>query len=64
MRRIMRALRDERGAETLEWILIGGIIVIVGSLVYGPTGPLKTALDTAINTVAGVLTTSSGGGGS
>jgi Flp pilus assembly pilin Flp len=58
--RIVRILRSERGAETLEWILIGGIIVIVGTLVYGPAGPLKTALDSAINTVAGTLKAGAG----
>ena len=53
MKRIIRALRcgSERGAETLEWILIGGIIVLVGIAVYGPTSPLKTALSDAVTKV-------------
>jgi hypothetical protein len=55
MERIIRALRCERGAETLEWILIGGIIVLVGIAVYGPTSPLKTALTDAVTKVAGSL---------
>jgi hypothetical protein len=57
MKKKLRALLGERGAETLEWILIGGIIVILGSVVYGPTGgPLKTALETAIKNVSDTLT--------
>ena len=57
MKRIIRALRcgSERGAETLEWILIGGIIVLVGIAVYGPTSPLKTALTLAVSKVTNSL---------
>jgi Flp pilus assembly pilin Flp len=59
--RVVRAARDQRGAETLEWILIGGIIVIVGSLVYGPVGPLKTALDGTITAVSARIGAALGG---
>ena len=51
MRTIIRYLRGQRGAETLEWILIGGIIVLVGIAVYGPSSPLKTALNGSVTSV-------------
>jgi Flp pilus assembly pilin Flp len=51
MRTLIRTLRGQRGAETLEWILIGGIIVLVGIAVYGPNSALKTALTTTVTSV-------------
>ena len=41
-RRIRTVLRDKRGVETLEWILIGGLIVGVGIALY--PGVLQPAL--------------------
>jgi Flp pilus assembly pilin Flp len=58
--KIVRALQDERGIETLEWILIGGLIVAVAAVVYAPGGPLQTALTGAINAVSAKLNTALG----
>jgi Flp pilus assembly pilin Flp len=55
MRKILGILREERGAETLEWILIGGIIILVGIAVYGPNSVLNTELKNAVTKVAEVL---------
>jgi Flp pilus assembly pilin Flp len=64
MKKTMRVLRDQKGAETLEWILIAGIIVLLGFAVYGPAGgPLKTALDSAIQNVSSTLTSGTAPGG-
>ena len=51
MRTIVRTLRSQRGAETLEWILIGGFIVLVGIAVYGPTSPLTGGISSKVSSV-------------
>lgn len=47
---------DERGTETLEWILIAGIIVAIAVAVYGPGGgTLITALNSSVGRIADAL---------
>lgn len=45
---------DERGVETLEWIVVGALIVAIGIAVY--PGTLQTQLTTAINAIGATLT--------
>jgi Flp pilus assembly pilin Flp len=47
-------VRDERGVETLEWIVVGALIVAIGIAVY--PGTLQTQLTAAINSIGGTLT--------
>lgn len=49
MKTLWKAFRDERGIETLEWILIGALIVAVAIAIY--PGALQTQLGAAVNTV-------------
>ena len=51
--RIKGYLKDQRGVETLEWILIGALIVAVGIAVY--PGTLKPALQNSISTVGSTI---------
>jgi len=51
----IRYLMDQRGVETLEWILIGGLITGVGIFLY--PGVLQPALSTVITTITGVIAT-------
>lgn len=46
-------LHDERGIETLEWILIGGLITGVAVVVY--PGTLQGQLTSAINAVGAAI---------
>ena len=45
---------DERGVETLEWIVVGALIVAIGIAVY--PGTLQSQLTNAINAIGGTLT--------
>jgi Flp pilus assembly pilin Flp len=54
MERIMRYLKDQRGIETLEWILIGGLITGVALILY--PGTLQAGLDGAITQIVGAIT--------
>ena len=45
---------DERGVETLEWIVVGALIVAIGIAVY--PGTLQSQLTNAINAIGTTLT--------
>ena len=47
-------VNDERGVETLEWIVVGALIVAVGIAVY--QGALQSQLITAVNAIGGTIT--------
>lgn len=49
-----RYVSNERGVETLEWIVVGALIVAIGIAVY--PGTLQTQLTTAINAIGGTVT--------
>jgi Flp pilus assembly pilin Flp len=49
MQNLIRYLRDQQGVETLEWILIGGLITGVGIALY--PGVLETGLTGVLNTI-------------
>ena len=53
VRRGWMLLRTERGVETLEGILIGGLIVGVGIALY--PGVLQTGLTTVIGKITGAI---------
>jgi Flp pilus assembly pilin Flp len=53
MKRLIGYFKDERGVETLEWIVVGALIVAVGIAVY--TGALQGQLVSAVNTIGGTI---------
>jgi Flp pilus assembly pilin Flp len=55
MKNLIRYLRDHRGVETLEWILIGGLITGVGIVLY--PGVLQAGLSGVINSIVLAITT-------
>ena len=52
--RFRKILREKHGVETLEWILIGGLIVGVGIALY--PGVLQPGLTGVIGTIVGNIT--------
>lgn len=54
MQNLILYLRDQRGAETLEWILIGGLLVGVGIVLY--PGALQTGLSAVITAIVAAIT--------
>ncbi len=54
--RYFRYLKDQRGVETLEWILIGGLITGVGIVLY--PGVLQPALSGTIGIITGAINAS------
>jgi Flp pilus assembly pilin Flp len=54
MKNLISYLRDQQGVETLEWILIGGLITGVGIVLY--PGVLQAGLSGVITTIVGAIT--------
>jgi len=54
MKRLIGYFKDQRGVETLEWIVVGALIVAVGIAVY--TGALQGQLVSAVNAIGGTIT--------
>ncbi len=59
MVRRFRFIKDESGIETLEWIAIGVLILVVAFALY--PGILQSSLSTVVSNVGSALTTSSSG---
>jgi hypothetical protein len=54
MKTLISYLRNQKGVETLEWILIGGLITGVGIALY--PGVLEAGLTGVINTIVTAIT--------
>jgi Flp pilus assembly pilin Flp len=54
MQNLISYLRDQQGVETLEWILIGGLITGVGIVLY--PGVLQAGLSGVITTIVAAIT--------
>lgn len=50
----LHCLRNQRGIETLEWILIGGLITGVALFLY--PGVLQNGLSSAIGAIVAAIT--------
>jgi Flp pilus assembly pilin Flp len=48
-------IRNERGAETLEYTILVSVLAIGGFMLFGPGGLLHQALATGVQTVADVV---------
>jgi Flp pilus assembly pilin Flp len=56
LKKITRYLRDERGAEMVEWVVVVVVLAVVASIVFGPNGVLRTAVETGINKISNIIT--------
>ena len=54
MKNLISYLQDQQGVETLEWILIGGLITGVGIILY--PGVLQAGLSTVLGTIVAAIT--------
>jgi Flp pilus assembly pilin Flp len=56
---IKRFVRDESGLETVEWAIVGGLVVAVGAIVFTLIGgDVKTSLNN-LQTITGKAATQS-----
>jgi len=56
---IKRFVRDESGLETVEWAIVGGLVVAVGAIVFTLIGTdVKTSLNNMEKITANAATSS------
>jgi len=48
-------VRDERGAEMVEWVIVVVVLAVVASIVFGPNGVLQNAIKDGINKISAVI---------
>jgi len=53
--KISKLVRDEQGAEMVEWIVVVAVLAVVALAVFGPNGVLQNALSGGVNTIANSL---------
>jgi Flp pilus assembly pilin Flp len=55
LKKISGYVRDERGAEMVEWVVVVVVLAVVASVVFGPTGVLKNAVTDGIGKIAAII---------
>jgi Flp pilus assembly pilin Flp len=55
MNTMLSHVRDEKGAEMVEWIVVVAVLAVVALAVFGPNGVLQNALTGGINKIANSL---------
>jgi Flp pilus assembly pilin Flp len=53
--RMLAHVRNEKGAEMVEWIVVVAVLAVVALAVFGPNGVLQNALTGGINKIANSL---------
>jgi hypothetical protein len=59
---LVQALRDKRGVVSVEWIILGAVVMAAIVLAFAPN--FQTALITAVTAIGGQLQTQVGAAGS
>ena len=59
---MLQRIRNERGVVSVEWIILGAVIMAAIVLAFAPT--FQAALIAAVNAISGQLTTNVGLAGS
>jgi Flp pilus assembly pilin Flp len=50
LNQIKKFMQDDSGLETVEWAIVGGLIVVITALVFGDIGgAAKVKLDALLN---------------
>jgi len=52
---IRRYVKDEQGAEMVEWVVVVVVLAVVASIVFGPNGVLMNAIKDGVNKIATVI---------
>ena len=48
-------MKDEQGAEMVEWVVVVVVLAVVASIVFGPNGVLMQAVKDGINKISQVI---------
>lgn len=50
-----RYVKDEQGAEMVEWVVVVVVLAVVASIVFGPNGVLQQAIKDGVNKIAQII---------
>jgi len=53
--KMLSHVRNEKGAEMVEWIVVVAVLAVVALAVFGPNGVLQNALTGGINKISNSL---------
>jgi len=48
-------VKDEQGAEMVEWVVVVVVLAVVASIVFGPNGVLNDAVTAGINKISAIV---------
>jgi len=48
-------LKNEQGAEMVEWVVVVVVLAVVASIVFGPNGVLMNAVKQGINKISAII---------
>jgi Flp pilus assembly pilin Flp len=48
-------VRDQQGAEMVEWVVVVVVLAVVASIVFGPNGVLQNAIKDGINKISAII---------
>jgi Flp pilus assembly pilin Flp len=55
LNKITGYVKDEQGAEMVEWVVVVVVLAVVASIVFGPNGVLQNAVKDGINKIAAII---------
>jgi len=55
LKKITGYVRDEQGAEMVEWVVVVVVLAVVASIVFGPNGVLQNAVKDGINKISAII---------
>jgi Flp pilus assembly pilin Flp len=53
---VSRYVKDEQGAEMVEWVVVVVVLAVVASIVFGPNGVLQQAIKDGVNKISQIIT--------
>jgi Flp pilus assembly pilin Flp len=59
MSTFLNAVRDEQGAEMVEWIVVVAVLATIAAIIFGPGGILANAMNNGVNHIANIVTNAS-----
>jgi Flp pilus assembly pilin Flp len=48
-------LKDEQGAEMVEWVVVVVVLAVVASIVFAPNGVLSNAVSDGVNKISTII---------
>jgi Flp pilus assembly pilin Flp len=59
MSKILKAVRDQEGAEMVEWIVVVAVLATIAAIIFGPNGILSNSMNNGVNHIGNIITNAS-----